>query len=298
MRPPLNRNVHPQHPAKRILEQINGNEGKIIGSGSTGGRMVRADDVMDFTDDQLERYARHIVLREIGGAGQARLRGAHVAVIGAGGIGCPAIAYLAAAGIGTLRVIDPDIVSLSNLQRQILFGADDIGTPKAEAARAAARRLNPDCHVIPINMALDGDNAATLLREADVILDGCDNFETRLAVSDAATRLRIPLVTAAVGSFEGQIGVWRGWEEGAPCYRCLVGDARTDPARTCAEEGIVGALAGIIGSMAALEAIRAIVPFGPPAAGKLMIFDLLSRRFREMAIPRHPACPATLAAHA
>ncbi|MBT2186658.1 HesA/MoeB/ThiF family protein [Sphingobium nicotianae] len=250
---------------------------------------------MDFTDDQLERYARHIVLREIGGAGQARLRGAHVAIVGAGGIGCPAIAYLAAAGIGTLRVIDPDTVSLSNLQRQILFGTDDLDMPKAEAARDATRRINPDCHVIPINTAIDAGNADALLREADIILDGCDNFETRLAVSDAATRLRIPLVSAAVGSFEGQIGVWRGWEEEQPCYRCLIGETTTDPARTCAEEGILGAVAGIIGTMAALEAIRALVPFGTSASGKLIVFDLLARRFREMTIPKDPACHAALA---
>jgi len=246
-------------------------------------------------DDQLERYARHIVLREIGGAGQMRLRAAHVAIIGAGGIGCPAIAYLAAAGIGTLRVIDHDTVGLSNLHRQILFGTEDIGRPKAEAARDAAQRINPDCHIIPINAALDVDNAATLLRDADIILDGCDNFETRLAVSDAATRLRIPLVSAAVGPFEGQIGVWRGWEEGQPCYRCLVGDTRTDPARTCAEEGILGAVAGIVGSMAALEVIRALVPFGEPVTGKLVVFDLLSQRLRSLAIPRDPACQAVLA---
>jgi len=250
---------------------------------------------MSFTDDQLERYARHIVLREIGGAGQARLRAAHVAIVGAGGIGCPAIAYLAAAGIGTLRVIDPDTVSLSNLQRQILFGAVDIGRPKAEAARDAAHRLNPDCHLIPINERLDPANAATLLRDADIILDGCDNFETRLAVSDAATRLRIPLVTAAVGEFEGQIGVWRGWEEGQPCYRCLVGEATTDPARTCAEQGLVGALTGVIGSMAALEVIRALVPFGTPSSGKLMVLDLLGNRFRTLAVPRDMDCPAALA---
>lgn len=247
---------------------------------------------MDFTDDQLERYARHIVLREIGGAGQARLQGAHVAIVGAGGIGCPAIAYLAAAGIGTLRVIDPDTVSLSNLQRQILFGTEDIGRPKAEAAHDAAKRLNPDCHVIPINERLDADNAATLLRDADIILDGCDNFETRLAVSDAATRLRIPLVTAAVGQFEGQIGVWRGWEDGQPCYRCLVGEMATDPARTCAEEGIVGALTGIIGSMAALEVIRALVPFGESMTGKLIVFDLLAQRLRALSIPRDASCQA------
>lgn len=250
---------------------------------------------MDLTDDQLERYARHIVLREIGGAGQMRLRGAHIAIVGAGGIGCPVIAYLAAAGVGTLRVIDHDTVSLSNLQRQILFSTDDIGRPKAEAVRDAAMRLNPDCHVIPINAAIDADNAADLLRDADIILDGCDNFETRLAVSDAATRLRIPLVSVAVGQFEGQIGVWRGWEDGQPCYRCLVGETRTDPARTCAEEGIVGALTGIIGTMGALEVIRALVPFGESATGKLLVCDLLSRRFRTMAIPPDPACKAALA---
>lgn len=250
---------------------------------------------MAITDAQLERYARHIVLREIGGAGQARLLGAHVAIIGAGGIGCPAIAYLAAAGVGTLRVIDPDVVSLSNLQRQILFGSADIGTPKAEAARAAAERINPDCHVIPINERLTADNARVLLRDADVILDGCDNFETRLAVSDAATALRIPLVTAAVGQFEGQLGVWRGWEASQPCYRCLVGNDPGQEGQNCAEDGIVGALTGIIGSMAALETIRAIVPFGEDAAGQLMIADLLGRRFRTLTMPKEPACSACAA---
>lgn len=252
---------------------------------------------MALTDAQLERYARHIVLKEIGGAGQMRLLAAHVVVIGAGGIGCPVIAYLAAAGVGTLRVVDPDTVSLSNLQRQILFGAEDIGKPKGEAARDAARRINPDCHVIPINQRLSADNAAVLLRDADVIIDGCDNFETRLAVSDAATLLRTPLVTAAVGQFEGQLGVWRGWEQGQPCYRCLVGGDPGREGQNCAEDGIVGALTGILGSMAALEAIRAIVPFGEDRAGKLLIADLLGNRFRTLAIPADPACPACAAQH-
>jgi molybdopterin-synthase adenylyltransferase len=245
---------------------------------------------MTLTDTQLERYARHIVLREIGGAGQARLLGAHVAVIGAGGIGCPAIAYLAAAGVGTIRVIDPDTVSLSNLQRQILFGVEDIGRPKAEAARDAARRINPDCHVIPINQRLTDENAAVLLRDADVILDGTDNFDTRLRVSDAATLAQTPLVTAAVGQFEGQLGVWRGWEKDQPCFRCLVGDNPGMAGQNCAEDGVVGALTGIIGSMAALEVIRAIVPFGDDPAGKLLIADLLSNRFRTLTIPADPTC--------
>jgi adenylyltransferase/sulfurtransferase len=250
---------------------------------------------MALTDSQLERYARHIVLKEIGGAGQARLLNAHVIIVGAGGIGCPAIAYLAAAGVGTLRVIDPDTVSLSNLQRQILFGAKDVGKHKAEIARKAAARINPDCHVIPINQRVTAENAALLLRDADVILDGTDNFETRLIVSDAATQLRTPLVTAAVGQFEGQLGIWRGWEKDQPCYRCLVGSDPGQAGMNCAEDGVVGALTGILGAMAALEAIRAIVPFGDDTAGKLMIADLIGLRFRTLAVPADPACPACAA---
>ncbi|RVT41792.1 HesA/MoeB/ThiF family protein [Sphingobium algorifonticola] len=244
------------------------------------------------TDEQLDRYARHIVLKEIGGAGQARLLSAHVALIGAGGIGSPAIQYLAAAGVGTLRVIDDDAVALSNLQRQVLFGTADIGAPKAEAAARAVARLTPDVRIIPIVRRLDADNAALMLRDADVIVDGSDSFATRLAVADAARALRIPLVSAAVGPFEGQIAVYRGWEADKPCYRCLVGD---DPARaeaSCADQGVIGALTGVMGSLAALEAIRAIVPFGDDSAGKLLIADLLSLRFRTLTVPKDPACPA------
>jgi len=251
---------------------------------------------MSLTDQQLERYARHIVLKEIGGAGQARLLSAHVAVVGAGGIGCPAIAFLAAAGVGTIRVIDPDMVSLSNLQRQILFTTADVGRPKAEVVQEAVRHLNPDVHLVVINQHVDADNAAVLLRDVDVILDGCDNFETRLAVSDAATALRTPLVSAAVGAFDGQVGVWRGAEPGQPCYRCLVG---ADPARpdvNCADQGIVGAVTGMIGSLAALEVIRALVPFGEPAEGQMLIADLMTRRFRSVKVAADPACPACAAA--
>lgn len=245
----------------------------------------------DLSDDQLDRYARHIVLKEIGGAGQKRLLGAHVTLIGAGGIGCPAIQYLAAAGVGTLRIIDNDIVDLSNLQRQTLFTTADIGRPKAEAAMAAVARLNPDVKVIPILQRLDAANATTLLRHSDVVLDGCDNFATRLIVSDAATRLQIPLVSAAVGQFEGQLGVFRGWETGQPCYRCLVGDDPVRAEASCAEQGVLGALTGTMGSLAALETIRALVPFGQDSSGKLLIADLLSLRFRTLAISPDPACP-------
>ena len=244
------------------------------------------------TDEQLERYARHIVLREIGGAGQARLLSADVAVIGAGGIGSPAILYLAAAGVGTIRVIDDDTVALSNLQRQVAFGTGDIGSSKAETVVRAVARLNPDVKLIPINTRIDADNAPLMLREADVVLDGSDSFATRLSVADTAHALRIPLVSAAVGAFEGQIATYRGWEANKPCYRCLVGAAEDAPERNCAETGVIGALTGVMGSLAALEVIRALVPFGEDMAGRLLIADLLSMRFRTLSVPKDPACPA------
>lgn len=247
---------------------------------------------MTLSDEQLDRYARHIILKEIGGAGQARMLSADVAVIGAGGIGSPAILYLAAAGVGTIRVIDDDAVALSNLQRQIMFGTADVGAPKAEAAMAAVARINPDVKLIPINARINADNAAIMLRDTDVILDGCDNFDTRLAVADSAQRLRIPLVSAAVGPFEGQLSTYRGWEADKPCYRCLVGAAQDAPERNCAETGVIGALTGAMGSLAALEVIRALVPFGTDMAGRLLIADLLSMRFRTLDVPKDPACPA------
>ncbi|KFG90484.1 Thiamine biosynthesis protein ThiF [Sphingobium herbicidovorans NBRC 16415] len=250
---------------------------------------------LTLSDDQLERYARHIVLKEIGGAGQARLLSADVAVIGAGGIGSPAILYLAAAGVGTIRVIDDDHVALTNLQRQIMFGTGDIGAAKAERAMTAVARLNPDVKLIPINARIDSDNAALMLRDADVVLDGCDSFPTRLAVADCAQRLRIPLVSAAVGSFEGQLATYRGWESDRPCYRCLVGDPQDAPERNCAETGVIGALTGVMGSLAALEVIRALVPFGADMAGKLLLADLLSMRFRTVSVAKDPGCKACAA---
>ena len=247
---------------------------------------------MTLSDAQLERYARHIVLREVGGAGQTRLLGAIVAVIGAGGIGSPALQYLAAAGVGRLIVIDDDRVDLSNLQRQTLFATADIGTPKAEAASAALARLNPDVTVDPRIIRLDATNAADLIAGADVVLDGCDNFATRLAVADAAVAARIPLVSAAVGQFEGQLGVFRGWEPDKPCYRCFVGDAPDRPEMSCAEQGVLGAMTGVLGSLAALEAIRALVPFGEDPAGKLLLIDALGFRFRTLTLPKDPGCAA------
>ncbi len=243
------------------------------------------------TDAQLERYARHIVLREVGGGGQARLLAAQVVVIGAGGIGSPAIQYLAAAGVGQLTIVDDDRVDLSNLQRQTLFSEADLGQPKAERAAAAAMRLNPDVNAVAQVVRIAADNAESLIAGADVVLDGCDNFATRLTVADAALAARIPLVSAAVTQFDGQLGVYRGWEADRPCYACVVGTAPERPGTSCAEVGVMGAMAGVIGSMAALESIRAIAPFGEEMAGKLIIADGLTMRFRTLTVPKDPGCP-------
>lgn len=245
---------------------------------------------MTFSDAELDRYARHLVLRDVGGAGQAALKAARVVVIGAGGIGSPALQYLAAAGVGTLVVIDDDHVDISNLQRQTLFGDADIGTAKVAAAARALARINPFVTVEPVATRIDAGNAAALLGGAAVILDGCDNFATRLVVADAAHAARVPLVSAAVGQFEGQLGVFRGWEADLPCYRCFVGD---DPARadaSCADQGVLGALTGVMGSLAALEAMRAVIGFGDDPAGKLLVADLLAFRFRTLALPKDPGC--------
>lgn len=253
---------------------------------------VQLDTVM-LEDTELERYSRQIILRELGGAGQNRLRTAHVAMIGAGGIGSPAIQYLAAAGIGRLTVFDDDVVALSNLQRQTLYGTDDVGKSKVAAASAAVARLNPHVRFEGRPLRVDADSAPALLAEAapDVIVDGCDNFPTRLAVADAALALRIPLVSAAVGEFTGLVGTFRGWEADKPCYRCLVGN---DPERagiSCAEQGVLGAVTGLVGSLAALEGIRACVGLGQDSAGKLLRIDALALRIATLRLPKDPGCP-------
>ena len=241
-------------------------------------------------DQQLDRYARHIILKEIGGAGQQRLLESHVVLVGAGGIGAPAIQYLAAAGVGRLTLIDDDRVALSNLQRQVLFATRDVERPKVEAAAEAVARLNPDVKVISRQTRLTSDNAVELLTGADVVVDGCDNFATRLAVADAARGLHIPLVSAAVGQFDGQLAVFRGWEADKPCYRCLVGNDPDRPDTSCADQGVLGALTGLLGSLAAIEAIRAIVPFGADSGGSLLLIDALNFRFRTIGLPKDPGC--------
>jgi adenylyltransferase/sulfurtransferase len=246
---------------------------------------------MSLTDEELDRYARHIVLRDIGGAGQMKISAAHMLVIGAGGIGSPVILYLAAAGVGTLTIVDDDVVSLSNLQRQVLFTTADIGHPKAELAAARVRALNPGVHVNIIAARVSRDNAATLLDGVDVVIDGSDNFATRLSIADAANAAQVPLVSAAIGQFHGQIGTFRGWEADKPCYRCFVGDAHdAEDCDSCSDVGVLGAMVGMMGSMAAMEAIRVVTGFGQDQAGKLQIIDGLDLTMRAIRLPKDPAC--------
>jgi len=246
---------------------------------------------MTLSDHQLDRYARHIVLRDIGGAGQSMLLSSHVLLIGAGGIGCPAIQYLAAAGVGTISVVDDDVVSLSNLQRQILYTENDIGTAKVDAAGATVARLNPDVTFIGHKKRIDRATSADILAGVDLVIDGCDNFATRLTVNDLCLAAKVPLVSAAIGQFHGQIGTFTGWQDDAPCYRCFVGDAHDpDDCDDCATQGVLGAMCGLMGSFAAMEAIRALTGFGEAQKGKLHLFDGMAPAMRSIRLPKDPAC--------
>jgi molybdopterin/thiamine biosynthesis adenylyltransferase len=247
---------------------------------------------MSLTDSQLERYARHIVLREIGGEGQRKLLDAHVAVIGAGAIGSPVIQYLAAAGVGRLTIVDDDVVSLSNLQRQTLFRTSDEGAYKVDRARAVVEAINPDVGLRVIHARFGVDDEVKIIADADVVVDGTDNFATRLLVADTCQHMRVPLVSASVAQFEGQLAVYRGWEPDKPCYRCLVGGDPFREEQSCSELGVLGAMAGVMGSLAAMEAIRVITGFGEDSAGKLLRVDALTLRFRTVALPKDPGCPA------
>ena len=247
---------------------------------------------MTLSDDELDRYARHIVLREVGGAGQLALKTASVVVVGAGGLGSPCLLYLAAAGVGRLTIIDDDAVAGSNLQRQVMHGTADVGRAKTDSAADAVARLNPHVAITTRTVRLDAATARGLLAGHDVVADGSDSFATRLAVADAAHALRIPLVSAAVGPFDGQLSTYRGWEVDRPCYRCLVGAATDRTDDSCADTGIIGALTGIMGSLQALEVIREIVGFGATLAGRLLLYDALSARMRTLTLAKDPGCPA------
>jgi molybdopterin-synthase adenylyltransferase len=247
--------------------------------------------------DELERYARHIVLREVGGPGQTALKEASMLVIGAGGLGAPALMYLAAAGVGTLGVVDDDIVSLSNLQRQIIHGTPDIGKLKVDSAAEQVHALNPHVHFEAHAGRLNADNAMSLIGGYDLVLDGSDNFETRYLVSDACFLADKPLISAALGMFDGSLTTIRAHEKNAagefnPTYRCLFPEA--PPPGTvppCAEAGVMGALAGILGSMMALEAIREIVGFGEGLVGRLLMVEARAMRFETLRYARDPQNP-------
>ena len=245
----------------------------------------------DLGDDELERYARHIVLPQVGGIGQRKLKAASAAIVGAGGIGSAVIPALAGAGVGRLTIIDDDVVDRSNLHRQPIFREDQAGQPKAILAVQFVEGLNPLVQVSARQERLSIGNAETLLADHDLVIDGCDNFATRLVVADTLTRLKIPLVSAAAVQFQGQVALFRGWEAEKPCYRCFVGDAfDSDDCDTCAEQGVLGALTITVGGFAALMAIRAIVGIGEDVAGNLFLFNGEALDWRKIRLPKDPRC--------
>lgn len=250
---------------------------------------------MSLSPARLDRFARHIVLPEVGGAGQVKLAASRIAVIGLGGIGSPALQYLAASGIGQLALVDDDVVDVSNLQRQTIFTTRDVGHGKAVSARRWLANFD-DSLVIDVSDArITPDNAASLIAGAEVVLDGTDNFATRLAVSDACVAAGIPLLSAAVGRFQGQVGAFAGHLPGEACYRCFVGDAfDAEDCDTCADDGMLGAMAGWTGTFAALQAIKVVLAgsaaLGEPGWGKLHILDGLEPGMRTIRIAKDPGC--------
>lgn len=244
---------------------------------------------MRFSEEELERYARHIVLPQVGGVGQRKLKDARIAVVGAGGIGSAVIPALAGAGLGQLTIIDDDVVELANLHRQPLFRERDAGYSKADLALQFVQRLNRFVKTTPVQQRIGPDNASDLLREHDLVIDGSDNFATRLAVSDACVELGLPLLSAAAVQFQGQVGLFRS----RPCYRCFVGNAfDTDDCDNCSELGVLGALTATVGSFAALLAIDTIVGVGSDQAGQLHLFDGEALSWRAIRIPPDPGCRA------
>jgi adenylyltransferase/sulfurtransferase len=248
------------------------------------------------TDDQLDRYARHIILKEVGGAGQARLLRARVLLIGAGGLGSPMALYLAAAGVGTIGIVDDDAVSLSNLQRQVAHRTDAIGRPKTISAAEAIHALNPDVRVIRHTERLTPENAEALIGGYDVVADGSDNFATRFLVNDACYFAGRVLVSAALGQFEGQLSTFRAHVSGpdgrhGPCYRCLFPAPPPEGAApSCAEAGILGAVAGVMGTIQATEVLKEILGIGESLSGRLLIYQALDTAFRTVRFAADPAC--------
>lgn len=247
----------------------------------------------DLTELQIRRYARHIVLAEIGGVGQARLIAARVLVVGAGGLGAPLLQYLAAAGVGTLGVIDHDTVDLSNLQRQVIHRTADIGVSKVESARRALADINPEVRVHPHSERLTADNAGRVLAGYDIVADGSDNFATRYLLNDACYRLKKILVSAAILRFDGQISTYKAYQgAGHPCLRCIFPAAPSEDAvPSCAQAGVLGALAGTLGAFQATEVVKEILGIGRSLSGRLVMYDALAGTFDEMAVAKRADCP-------
>ena len=250
---------------------------------------------MALSHDQIERYARHLLLKEVGGPGQQKLLDSKVLVIGAGGLGSPCLLYLAAAGVGTLGVIDDDKVDLSNLQRQIIHHTDDVNTPKVDSAKTRIAAINPDIDVITHPMRLKEENAQEIIAGYDIVADGSDSFDTRAIVNDACFHTKTVLVSAAVGQFDGQLSTYKAFDRTSnqrfPCYRCLFPEApRPGTVPSCAEAGILGALTGVMGSLQALEVIKELLEIGESLAGRLLIYDGLSSTTRTVSFPADPEC--------
>lgn len=247
----------------------------------------------DFTETQLERYSRHIILREVGGVGQAKLLESKVLVIGAGGLGAPLLLYLAAAGVGTIGVADDDEVSLSNLQRQVIHRNEDIGRRKTESARDAIRHVNPDTRVIPHDQRVTAENVTELIAGYDIVADGSDNFATRFLVNDACYFSKKTLVSAAILRFDGQLSTFKAHLGRAhPCYRCIFREAPPPGlVPSCAEGGVLGAIAGAIGSLQAVEVLKELLGVGISLSGTLIIYDALNTAFRKVRVKSDPGCP-------
>lgn len=249
--------------------------------------------MIDFTEEQIERYSRHIILPEVGAEGQSKLLESKVFMIGAGGLGSPVAYYLAAAGVGTIGIADADVVDSSNLQRQIIHNRDRIGMPKVESARETMQALNPDVKVNTYNYFITEDNVRDIFREYDLIIDGCDNFPTRFLVNDACYFEKKPLISGAMFRFEGQVATFKPHQQkDAPCYRCLYPEP--PPAGlvpSCSEAGILGALAGAVGMIQAVEALKELLGIGDSLAGHLMVFDALRMEWKKLKLRRDPGCP-------
>ena len=250
---------------------------------------VPGSGALALSNDEIRRYARHLILPEVGPEGQARLKAARVLIVGAGGLGSPLALYLAAAGVGTLGLVDFDVVDDSNLHRQILFGTSDVGRPKLAAAEARLRDVNPHVRIVPFEERLTSENALPTLRDFDIVADGTDNFPTRYLVNDACVLLGKPNVYASVFRFEGQVSVF--WAQKGPCYRCLYSEPPPPGlVPSCAEGGVLGILPGLLGTMQATETIKLALGLGEPLIGRLILVDALSMRFRELKIRKNPAC--------